>query len=63
MSRIDRSARPSRLTRDDHARARYAVAKFDKAQANARAWNRVYRLAYIAAIIVGAVVAFYSLTA
>ena len=60
--RINRTARPNRLTAADHARQRAAVAAWDARIAAARRRERVARLAYVAGALALAVSLFYAAT-
>lgn len=60
--RIDRNARPNRITPADHARMARAVAEYDKRQASARRTARLLRLLYAAGAVALTVNLFYSAT-
>ena len=62
MARIDRSARPTRVTRADYARQRAYLAELDRRAASARRVARVQRLAYCAAVVAMGIWIFYGIT-
>lgn len=61
MSRIDRAARPTKLTQADRARMAAAIAAHDKRIKALAARERLARLAIFCSAIVIAVAIFYSL--
>lgn len=62
MSRINRAARPDKITPLDRARQAAAVARHDRLRAQARARERIARLIVIGCFIVAAVAGFYAAT-
>ena len=62
MTRINRAARPDKITPLDRARQVAAVARHDRQRAQARARERVARLVVFACFIVAAVAGFYAAT-
>lgn len=62
MARIDRAARPTRITAADRARQRAALAEWDRQAASARRLARVQRLAYWGAVVAMGVWIFYGIT-
>lgn len=62
MARVDRVARPSRLTRADRARQAAAVAAWDRRAASARRRERVARLLVWAIILSIGITLFYAAT-
>lgn len=62
MARIDRSSRPSRVTRADLARQAATLAEQDRMAASARRRERVARLAVFAMVIIMGVMLFYGFT-
>lgn len=62
MARINRAARPSRITRADLARQAAHLAEIDRRAASARRVARVQRLAYWAAVVAMGVWIFYGIT-
>ena len=62
MARIDRAARPTRITAADRARQRRAIARHDARIARTRRRERVARLVVWACAIATAVALFYGAT-
>lgn len=62
MARINRAARPTRLTAADKARQAAAVAEWDRRVASARRRERVAMFATWAVIIGGGLALFYIFT-